>query len=110
MIVGEQCKASDGQAVSDRRLTHQWRDGDDPSFVAHDDDVQLAVRLPRASRGAEAVPPRTNPFMPEERMWNMRALDHVIPLGFEPQEGGIVGDHFRGCESRIPNPEPRQSS
>jgi hypothetical protein len=113
VIVGEQRKASDGQAVSDGRLTHQWRDGDDPSFDAHDDDVQLAVRLPRASgasRGAEAIPPRANPFMPEERVRNLRACHHVIPLGFEPQEGGIVGDHFRGCKSRIPNPEFRQSS
>ena len=67
----------------------------------------IAVLFQRWSR---IVPHKRPHYSPQERMRILRACHHVIPLGFEPQEGGIVGDHFRGCESRIPHPDSRQSS
>jgi hypothetical protein len=88
VIVGKKGKASHRDTVDDCAFTHQRRDPDDAVIAAHDDDMQLPI-------ASEAVPPGPHPFMSQERMRNVCALDGLVPFALESNKRLVVANDLR---------------
>ena len=60
--------------------------------IAHTRPPWRTTRMLSCCAFAEGVPPHPHPLVAKERMRDRGAIDRVVPLPFEGQERGLIGD------------------